>query len=61
MEEVGGFLGGERDYAKLEGGTGPLVYPAGFVYIYSALHWLTNGGDIPTAQAVFVVLYLFTQ
>lgn len=26
MQQVDGFLGGERDYSKLEGDTGPLVY-----------------------------------
>ena len=43
MSQVTGFLGGERDYSKLEGDTGPLVYPAGFLYIYSALQFLTGG------------------
>jgi len=61
MEEVEGYLQGETDYTKLAGGTGPLVYPAGFVHIYSALHWLTGGGDILIAQVVFVCLYLATQ
>lgn len=61
MEEVGGFLGGELDYKRLGGGTGPLVYPAGFVWLYSALYWLTGGGDIPTAQFIFILVYLSTQ
>lgn len=58
MEEVGGFLQGERDYINLAGGTGPLVYerilrcikfiiffiryPAGFVYLYSILYLYEN-------------------
>ena len=42
MEEVAGFLGGDWDYANLKGQTGPLVYPAGFVYIYSALYYITD-------------------
>ena len=33
LEEVHGYVQGERDYTKLRGGTGPLVYPAGFVYV----------------------------
>lgn len=35
MQEVKGFLDGERNYLNLRGDTGPLVYPAGFVYAYS--------------------------
>lgn len=51
MEEVGGFLRGQLDYAKLQGGTGPLVYPGGFVWIHSALFYLTKGGaDVELAQ-----------
>ena len=26
MQQVDGFLSGERDYSKLQGDTGPLVY-----------------------------------
>ena len=60
MEEVGGFLAGERDYAKLRGGTGPLVYPAGFVYLYSFLRRVTLGSVRP-AQWCFAGVYLLTH
>ena len=40
---------GERDYTKLQGDTGPLVYPAGFVYLYSWLKHVT-GGAVQAAQ-----------
>ncbi|RWW05922.1 hypothetical protein GW17_00030779 [Ensete ventricosum] len=46
---VDGFLGGERHYTKLKGDTGPLVYPAGFLYVYSAIKFLT-GGEVFPAQ-----------
>eukprot|EP00891_Asterochloris_glomerata_P007425 jgi/Astpho2/7425/fgenesh1_pm.00114_%23_20_t len=55
------WVQGQLDYAKLKGQTGPLVYPAGFVYAYSALRWLTNGGNIWLGQCLFAVLYLLTQ
>ena len=32
MQEVEGYLGGERNYELIRGDTGPLVYPAGFLY-----------------------------
>lgn len=44
MQEVGQYLGGCRDYSLMKGDTGPLVYPAGFVYMYSLLFQLTDGG-----------------
>lgn len=61
MEEVQGFLEGELDYRNLKGGTGPLVYPGGFVWIYSVLYYLTKKGqDIELAQWIFVGVYLVT-
>jgi hypothetical protein len=59
MQEVGGVIGGEYDYARLEGGTGPLVYPAGFVYLFGALYHLTDKGtNVLRAQYIFAGLYL---
>lgn len=59
MQEVGGYLDGERDYIKLKGDTGPLVYPAGFVYLYSALRYLTDDGtNVRKAQYNFLGFYL---
>jgi len=61
MQQVGLFLHGERDYTKITGGTGPLVYPAAHVYIYTALYYVTNEGrNIALAQGIFAVLYLGT-
>ncbi|XP_035538681.1 dol-P-Man:Man(5)GlcNAc(2)-PP-Dol alpha-1,3-mannosyltransferase-like [Juglans regia] len=57
MSQVSGFLGGERDYSKLKGDTGPLVYPAGFLYIYSAIQSVT-GGEVSPAQILFGFLYI---
>lgn len=59
MEEVSGVLKEKQyDYMELRGGTGPLVYPAGFVYIYSALYYITDRGrDILTAQWIFAGLH----
>ncbi|CAK7270789.1 dolichyl-P-Man:Man(5)GlcNAc(2)-PP-dolichol alpha-1,3-mannosyltransferase [Sporothrix epigloea] len=59
MEQVGQFLSGERDYLQIAGGTGPLVYPAGHVYVYTVLHKVTaEGQNIFLAQIVFAALYL---
>lgn len=62
MEEVRYVAEGERDYAVIRGGTGPLVYPAGFVYLYLPLYYVTGGGrDVRLAQYVFLALYLASQ
>ncbi|KAF5282855.1 hypothetical protein FQA39_LY17476, partial [Lamprigera yunnana] len=59
MQEVEGFLNGTFDYKLLKGDTGPLVYPAGFVYIYSVLYFITSqGSNILLAQYIFLILYL---
>ncbi|KAM6062936.1 dol-P-Man:Man(5)GlcNAc(2)-PP-Dol alpha-1,3-mannosyltransferase [Chlamydotis macqueenii] len=59
MEEVEGFANGTLDYTQLKGDTGPLVYPAGFVYIFLGLYYATGRGtDIRLAQYVFAGLYL---
>jgi len=58
---VEGVLGGEYDYTKLRGDTGPLVYPAGFVYVFILLRWLTDSGkNILRAQYIFAVLHSVT-
>jgi len=61
MQQVESVSKGVYDYSKLEGGTGPLVYPAGFVYIYWILYQITDGGrNILFAQYIFLALYLAT-
>ncbi|CBQ71473.1 related to Alpha-1,3-mannosyltransferase [Sporisorium reilianum SRZ2] len=53
------FLNGERDYTNIDppNGSGPCVYPAAHLYVYSFFHWLTSGGsNILPAQHVFAAL-----
>ena len=43
----------------LEGDTGPLVYPAGYTYVYSILYYLTNQGtNLIRAQYIFLGIYV---
>lgn len=59
MEQIQLYKDGQREYTKIEGGTGPLVYPAAHVWIYNILYDLTNHGkDILLAQQFFAGLYL---
>ncbi len=60
MEEVDFWLDGEYDYRKIYGNTGPLVYPAGFLYLFGFLQWLT-GREISKAQIIFLVFYVAIQ
>ncbi|PWA43947.1 dol-P-Man:Man(5)GlcNAc(2)-PP-Dol alpha-1,3-mannosyltransferase [Artemisia annua] len=57
MSQVNGFIEGERDYSNMKGDTGPLVYPAGFLYIYTAIQYVT-GGEVYPAQIIFGFLYI---
>ncbi|CAK7201725.1 dolichyl-P-Man:Man(5)GlcNAc(2)-PP-dolichol alpha-1,3-mannosyltransferase [Sporothrix eucalyptigena] len=59
MEQVGQFVAGERDYTQMAGGTGPLVYPAAHVYVYTGLYYVTDEGrNILLAQQIFAGIYL---
>lgn len=61
MQEVEGFINGTYDYMQLKGDTGPLVYPAGFVYVFSALYYMTeHGTNICLAQYIFAGIYLLS-
>ncbi|KAL5615403.1 hypothetical protein BROUX41_005450 [Berkeleyomyces rouxiae] len=61
MEQVQQVVDGERIYTNIEGGTGPLVYPAMHVWIYMGLYNLTNKGtNILLAQQLFAALYMAT-
>ena len=61
MQEVEGAANGTWDYSKLRGDTGPLVYPAGFVYVFGLLYYMTNRGEnILLAQYIFAGIYLAT-
>ncbi|XP_063699745.1 lethal(2)neighbour of tid protein 2 [Culicoides brevitarsis] len=59
MQQIDTFLNGTLDYSKLHGDTGPLVYPAGHVYIYTAFYYLTSfGKNIRLGQYLFIGIYL---
>ena len=61
MEEVEGVVNGTWDYSLLKGQTGPLVYPAGFVYLFTVLYYITSyGKNIRLAQYIFAGFYLLT-
>ncbi|KAI9053067.1 hypothetical protein LZ554_003336 [Drepanopeziza brunnea f. sp. 'monogermtubi'] len=61
MQQVELYIKGERDYTKITGSTGPLVYPAAHVYIYWLLYEVTGkGSNILRAQVLFGGLYLAT-
>jgi alpha-1,3-mannosyltransferase len=61
MQQIELYLKGERDYRKISGSTGPLVYPGAHVQIYRILYYLTDSGNnIQAAQYIFAGVYLLT-
>ncbi len=59
MQQVKYALKGEKNYTRISGDTGPIVYPAGHLVAYRLLHSLTSAGsNIRRAQYIFVGLYL---
>lgn len=78
MEQVRIYRAGERNYFRIRGDTGPLVYfltykvrlqsfllfryPAGHLYIYNLLNYLSSdGNNIKFAQYIFTALYILNQ
>lgn len=61
MQQISLYVSGERDYPSIKGSTGPIVYPAAHVYIYTLLYHLTDEGrDVLLGQILFATLYLAT-
>src|SRR6218665_3124332 len=59
MQQVECFLNGTLDYSQISGDTGPIVYPAGHLYVYTGLYYLTDAGrNIKLAQYLFGLLYI---
>lgn len=47
------------DYNQIEGPTGPLVYPAGYTYVFLLFKAFTeDGASIVRAQALFMCIYI---
>ncbi|GAA6063908.1 hypothetical protein JCM10212_003014 [Sporobolomyces blumeae] len=61
LEQARVFLSGERDYSLFKGESGPAVYPAGHIYVFSLLDYLTSSGtNLVPAQVAFAGVYLAT-
>ena len=59
MQQIGQIEQGQFDYSKIKGDTGPIVYPAGHVFIYSWMKVVTDGmNNIGKGQELFRLLYL---
>ncbi|PFH52454.1 glycosyltransferase family 58 protein [Amanita thiersii Skay4041] len=61
MVQLEVYLGGERNYSKITGPTGPLVYPAGHVHIHKLLYNITTfGKNLRSAQYIYGLLYILS-
>ncbi|SCU83733.1 LAFA_0D05336g1_1 [Lachancea sp. 'fantastica'] len=61
MEQIWTIKDGETNYKLIEGGTGPLVYPGGHVWIYQIMERITSGlDDLKAGQITFSILYIAT-
>lgn len=60
MQEVEGVVvDGDFNYENLKGDTGPLVYPANFVWVFAFLRSITDDGiNIFRAQMIFAALHV---
>lgn len=59
MQQVECFLSGTLNYEAIKGDTGPIVYPAGHLYLYTLLYYITGRGrNIYLGQCIFALLYL---
>lgn len=62
MQQIALIDEGEKDYSQVTGDTGPIVYPAGYVSVYSFIRWMTRGGqDMNVAQAFFGYVLTFNN
>lgn len=62
MQQISLIAKGELHYSHISGDTGPIVYPAGYVWIFSWLRWLTDGmAHLRAGQECFRFVYLITQ
>ena len=58
MKKVEGVGNGTYNYSQLRADTGPLVYPAGFVWLYLGLYYISaQGTNILLAQESLSVLH----
>ena len=59
IQQIHQINAGQLDYSLIEGDSGPIVYPAGFVHIFQVINWITsNGENVVMGQILFG--YLFT-